>query len=150
MPAEWTVNQTATNGLAGVQPSLTPGESGDFTFGFYSEVGEPETHVDRYKTVLDYAEYAGQFDSYESIDGDVYWHEQRPANSPLVHLVPPDNSPTGRAIWGLIESLEDATTFSQARCELTLSIVMIAPSGTGTGEFATEDELRSSRQATGP
>lgn len=150
MPTEWTVNQTATNGLAGEQPALTPGQTGDFTFGFYSEVGEPETHVARYEAVLGYAEFANQYDSYETINGDVYWHEQRPGDTPLVHLIPPDNSPTGREIWGLIESLEDATTFSQARCELTLSIVMIAPGGSGSGEFATEADIRAGREVTGP
>jgi hypothetical protein len=150
MPVDWTVNGTQTNGLIGEQPALTPGESSDFAFGFYSQVGEPTTHVDRYNAVREYAKFAGQFVTYETIDGDIFWYEQREGASPLVHLVPPDDSPTGREIWGLIESMEDATTLSQARCELSLSIIMIAPGGPDTDEFATEDEIRSVREATGP
>lgn len=150
MPTDWLVNTTLTNGLVGEQPALTPGERGEFIFGFYSEVGQPTTHVDRYDTVRDYASYAGQFDTYETLTGDVYWYEQRPGESPLIHLVPPDESPTGREIWGLIDSLDDATTFSQARCELTLSIVFIAPGGTASNEFETEADIREARQTQGP
>lgn len=146
MPVEWEINGTATNGLVGQQPALTPGESDDFTFGFYSVVGEPTTHITRYETVLSYADYAGQFEIFETIEGDIYWYELRPGASQLVHLVPPDNSPTGREFWGLIESLEDATTFSQARCELTLSIIKIADGS----DFTTEADLRDVRETTGP
>lgn len=144
--SEWQINSTETNGLVGQQPTLTPGDSGDFTFGFYSVVGEPTTHVNRYETVLGYGEFAGQFDTYETIDGDLYWRESRQGVSQLVHLVPPTDSPTGRGLWGLVESIEDATTFSQARCELTLSIVKIADSST----FATESDLRTAREVHGP
>lgn len=146
MPAQWTINGTATNGLAGQQPTLTPGDSGDFTFGFYSVVGSPTTHVDRYETVLGYGEFAGQFDTYETIEGDLYWRESRPDASQLVHLGPPDDSPTGRGLWGLVESIEDATTLSQARCELTLSIIKLAPGS----DFATEADIRDAREVHGP
>jgi hypothetical protein len=146
MPDKWQINGTATNGLAGQQPTLTPGDSGDYTFGFYSVVGEPTTHVSRYETVLGYGDFAGQFYTYETIEGDIYWRESRPGTSQLVHLVPPDDSPTGRGLWGLIESVEDATTLSQARCELTLSIVKIA-SGS---EFETEADIRTAREVHGP
>lgn len=150
MPAKWMINETETNGLVGKQPALTPGESGNFTFGFYTAVGEPTTHVDRYDAVRSYADFAGRFDAYEVLNGDLYWYEQRPQESPLVHLIPPDDSPTGREIWGLIESIEDATTLSQARCELTLSIQMVAAGGTGTDEFETEAAIRAAREVTGP
>lgn len=150
MPTDWTVNGTLTNGLVGDQPALKPTESDSFTFGFYSEVGQPPTHVARYEAVLEYTQYAGTFDVYKTVTGDAYWYEQDPSGSPLVHLVPPDDSPTGRESWGLIDSLDDATTFSQARCELTLSIVFIAPGGTAQGEFDTEADIRAARQARGP
>lgn len=142
----WTVNGTETNGLAGSQPTLTPGDSGDFTFGFYSKVGEPTTHVDRYEMVLSYGEFAGQYDTYETIHGDLHWRESRSGTSQLVRISPPSDSPTGRGLWGLVESIEDATTLSQARCELTLSIIKIADER----DFATEADIRAARERHGP
>lgn len=143
----WLINSTESEGLVGQQPMLSPGDSGEFTFGFYGSDA-----ISRYDTVRELGKYAGQYTIYETIEGDVYWREQRPSVSQLVHLRPAPNadSPTGRGIWGLVANIDDETTYSRTRCQLILSVVLIAPVGPDTDEFETEADLRTAREVHGP
>lgn len=147
----WTINGTQVDGLRDVQPAPTPGSSGDYPFGFRPTSQAPNDHISRFETLRDYAISAGQFDTYESIPGDIYWREQQTSGpSPLVEVQPPAGNQIAHPFWGLIDSVEDATIYGQSDCELSLSITFITPYGTGTDEFDTESALRAGREVTGP
>lgn len=146
----WTINGTEADGMLDTQPSSTPGESGDYPFRFRPTEGADD-HITRFETVRDYDESAGQFDTYEAIDGTVHWREQQTTGpSPLVKIEPPTGNQVAHSIWGLVESVEDATMYGPTGCELTLSIMHIAAVGTGTGEFDTESAIRTELEVTGP
>lgn len=147
----WTINGTEADALLDAQPAPTPGESGDYPFQFRPGTTPTDDHISRFTTVRDFAESASQFDTYESISGKWHWREQQTTGpSPLVEIQPPAGNAVAHPVWGLVDSVEDATMHGPTGCELTLSIVHIAAVGTDTGEFDTESDLRSSRQATGP
>lgn len=143
-PIPWTINGIETTGLAGEQPGVQPGLSAEYVFGFPG--GDRGRQA--YNDVLEYTRHAGQFDTYEHIEsGKWFWREQvADGTSPLVHIVPGSQSPTGREIWGLIESYEDSTTYSESRLQLSLSIFIIAFGD----EFDSEPELRTAREEKGP
>lgn len=148
MPAYWTVNGTETDGLEGPQSTLTPGDTPDFTFLIRDRPDweDPtDDHLSRYRQIRSFASVAGQFDSYESVEGDWYWREQT-TETPLVRIVPPDDDPIAQAIWGLIDDIEDETTLSEKRCVLTLSVRIISLGDT----FSSETALRTAREVTGP
>lgn len=147
----WTINGTEADGMLDTQPSSTPGESGDYPFRFRPTEGADD-HITRFETVRDFAESASQYDSYESIEGEIHWREQLGPgqSSPLVEIDPPTGNQVAHPVWGLVESVEDATMYGPTGCELTLSIMHIAAVGTGTGEFDSESAIRTARQVTGP
>lgn len=144
----WTINSTTADALIDVQPSSTPGSSGSYPFQFHPGTAN---HLDRFRTIRDHAESAGQFDTYESIGGPVHWREQQTTGpSPLVKIVPPSDNDVAHAVWGLVDGVEDETMHGPTGCELTLSIVHIAAVGTGTNEFESESAIRTAREVTGP
>lgn len=148
MSEYWTINGTETDGLEGAQTGLTPGESNDYSFVFRPrpEWDDPtDNHIDRYKTIRSLVGAAGQYDSYESIQGDMYWREQT-TQSPLVYIEPPTDDPTAQAVWGLIDSYDDSTTMAERRCVMSLSVLVISVGDT----YATETEIRTAREVTGP
>lgn len=149
MPDQWTVNGTETDGLEGSQTGLIPGETADYSFLFRPrpDWDDPtDDHIERYQSVRELVAVAGQFDSYESIDGTQHWREQT-TQSPLVHIEPPDwDDPTSQRVWGLLDGYDDGTTMSDKRCILSLSVLVIS---TGD-EFTTEAAIRTEREVTGP
>lgn len=141
-PIPWTINGIETVGLIGEQPGVRPGATGDYAFGFPG--GEAGRQA--YNDVLDLTRNAGQYDTYETIGGVFYFREQTTGTSPLVHIVPDDMSPTGTAVWALIEDFDNPTTYSDARLQLSLSVFIIA-----LGEsYESEIALRTAREVSGP
>lgn len=149
----WRVNDTETDGLIGDQPALIPGESDDFSFLFRSrpEWEDPtDDHVQRFNDARAYAKNAGAYYTWETIETDIYWKDRVSDPSPLVKITAPDDDPTATSIWGLIESIDSDTSYPVEQCTLSLSIFKLADVGTGTGEFATEADLRDVREVHGP
>lgn len=147
MPDQWTVNGTETDGLDGAQTGLVPGETSDYSLLFRSRPDweDPtDDHLDRYRTIRSLTSVAGQYDTYESIEGIWHWREQT-SQSPLVRIEPPDDDPTAQVVWGLIDGYEDGTTMAEKRCVLSLSVLVIS---TGD-EFTTESAIRTAREVTG-
>lgn len=148
MGAYWTVNGTETDGLQGPQNGLSPGQTPDYPFLFRKrpDWDDPDDdHVARFEAVRPAPKSIDTFDSYETIGGEWHWREQT-GQSPLVRIEPPDDDQTSRAVWGLIQGVDDATVLSKKRCSLTLSILVISVGD----EFTTESDIRTARQRTGP
>lgn len=144
----WTINGIEADGLEGTQNGLPSGDSADYSFLFRRRPDwedATDDHVARYKSAIPGQRAVGTFDSYETINGKWHWREQS-EQSPLVHIVPPDDDPVSEQVWGLIEGIDDATVLSEKRCVLSFSVLTISSGD----EYETEAELRSDRQRTGP
>lgn len=141
----WKVNGIETDGLVGPQAPLTVGETVDYPFLFRPRQSPAPGHIERYEAVRELGLASGQFDTYETLNGEWYFKENGGDISPLIGIVPPDRDPTARRVWGLIEGYGDDTTLADKRCELSLSVLLLSVGDT----YTTESALRADREVPG-
>lgn len=152
----WRLADVVIDGHQGAQPTLTPGTSYDLDIILTADSDSPSGawpgYVARYQSLLEYGRRAGEFVLHEIEGGQIGYTETHrdervPGGSLVVALRPPDDTQSGRGGWYLVEAVEDATTLPSALCQFTLSLVYLAPYGTGTGEYDQRYEVENALEA---
>lgn len=134
-------------------PSIPRGDSGDFTFRFYTrhyhraDPPAPPTHLERYERLLKLNNNAGSYITHTTVGNRVTYMEQIPdvAESLLVKLEPAYDSHV-RGVWGLVDGVEDSTTMEDAVVALDMSIMKLADADT----YESRADLRADLENGGP
>lgn len=151
MPYDWTINLhdgtvtgVADDADAGL-PDLTLGETATFNFEF-------GTNTSKHQQVLSIRPYAGDYVSFEPIQGDPMYRDQSPDNSLLVGVdaqyqdgSAPD--PSIPRVWGVVDTVED-TTPDDARVprRIALDVFVLAYHD----DYADRAAVQSALEAQGP
>lgn len=146
-PDVWRVEtgdaEIPTTSLLDSQPAPKRGASADFAFQLRPDgYGD---HVARYEQLVAFRDFGGEFDVHMVDGGRAAYSETHrgsaPGGSLVVALRPPDDVPTARGIWGLVESVEDSTEVPDRVCFVDLSVVYLAPLGEYDDRFALARDL---------
>lgn len=151
----WRLADVVIDGHQGPQPTVRPGESYDLDVILTADSDSPSGawpgYIERYQSLLEYGRRAGEFVTHTIEGGRVAYTETHDNNVPnetlVVALRPPDDTQTGRAGWYLVEAVEDQTSLPSALCQFTMSLVYLAPYGTGTNAYDQRYEVESALEA---
>lgn len=140
---------TPISWLEETQPAAKRGETADFDFRLVPD-GRGD-HVGRYKELTAYIDWGGEYHLHDVGGGLFAYTEAHEGNAPdgslLVAVRPPNDSRTGRGLWGLVDSVGDDTEVPHKRCLVTLSIAYIAPYGDGPHAYRDRQTLVSDLEA---
>lgn len=123
-----------TNGLteSGGIPTIvdmTRGEDVSITAGFWDESGL-DPHIDRYKALRVYGDFAGSASVNLSITGQPTVTERIPSSaavdSIIVDFVPGASVDHERGFWGVIQGVTDATRVPDDAARLELAVTILA------------------------
>lgn len=114
-------------------PSLSRGESGTFSFWFYTrhyqnqDPPNPPTHLERYERLLTLNENGGSYIINGTVGNRQTFMQQIPdsAESILVKLEPSYDT-RARGVWALVDGVEDATTMEHEVVQLDMSVTKLA------------------------
>lgn len=118
---------TETGGTVGGTNGFTVGTATGATAG---PNDDPDNHVDRYRKVREYTQYAGRYALQEMLDGTLRISEHTPSTAPIpsiiVKLEPGPSNAATPGLWVVIDDADDETVRPDDVAELTLSVVVLA------------------------
>lgn len=131
----WEFNDIRIDAVGALSPPPAVGESGTYQFALWRRYGnhaEPEARnpLRRHHHLLEYAEHAGQFDTFERKDGVVKFTEKTPGyfeHSLLAKLEPSAENPSVPGRYGLVESVEPAEPPTASACLVNVDLLYLAP-----------------------
>jgi hypothetical protein len=113
--------------------ALVPGETIPYEFAFRYRQGDADRTArrDRHARLLSYEELVGNLATGTDARGTPWYREQHgdPDRSLLIAVRPPTHLRDRgvRGVWGLVETVEDATDLTLAAPRARLSVVVLAP-----------------------
>lgn len=135
--SHWRINDTPIDGHTGPESSHEYG--GGYSLEIWlsdksdSPAGVWPDAFERYRTLLRYQKYAGEFALHDLVGGRVAFTETHAVSSSipngtlLVALRPPAGQRCGRGMWALVASVTDNTIVPDTLCRLEMELVFVAP-----------------------
>jgi len=122
-----TTAEAETGGTLGGSTGFTLGGPTGATLGV---TADPDNHIDRYRSVREYTEFAGRYATLEMLDGTLRISEHTPSTAPIpsiiVKLEPGPANAATPGLWVVIDDVDDETVRPDDVAELTLSVVLLA------------------------
>lgn len=103
-------------------------------------------HIDRYEALREFGDYAGAAQAETALNGDVWFTEFIAADAPVDSLVlalePGVELTATPGIWGLVESVDDATVYPESVAYLSMTVTVLAELTEYDSRTAMENDLK--------
>ena len=152
----WTLGTDRTDGgivvngeTSGSTPSYTRGDRADLNFAFWYDPSidaDPSGHIDRYRQLREYGDFAGSMTVNRSSNGVPHYTERVPTSAAVdtlvLDFVPGADVTATNGFWGIVRSMDDPTRYPNDTCRLDLTVVMLAELDEYADRTTLEDALR--------
>lgn len=152
----WTIGTDRTDGgivvngeTSGSTPTYTRGGRTDLNFAFWYDPAidaDPSAHIDRYRELRQYGDFAGSMTVNRSANGVPHYTERVPTSAAVdtlvLDFVPGTDVTATDGFWAIVRSVDDPTRFPEDTCRLNLSVTMLAELSEYADRAAIEAELR--------